>query len=131
MSAISPFSSSRDFQVWEYQVSHGHLLIRSPKSPGTLDEPKQTTNVDLHFWGVDYFELPRMLRGIEIAAPTREELERIEGLLKVPFLKKQAVGLCSSDRRFVIVAIGYTVKENQWDIFQSPIEFRSQFRREL
>src|SRR6266481_9193362 len=77
MSTFSPFSSSRAFQVWEYQVSHGHLLIRSPRSPGTLDEPKQTTNVDLHFWGVDYFELPGILSGIEIVMPTREEVERL------------------------------------------------------
>src|SRR5258707_12482008 len=77
MSTFSPFSSSRAFQVWENEVSHGHLLIRSPRSPGTLDEPKQTTNVDLHFWGVDYFYITGILTCVEIVMPTGQEVERL------------------------------------------------------
>jgi hypothetical protein len=39
---------SRRFQLWEYRVSHGSLLVRSPKGPDA------TTNVDLVFDGVEY-----------------------------------------------------------------------------
>jgi hypothetical protein len=58
MSAISLLPRSRTFQVWEYQVSHGNLLIRSPQAPASKHSPEQVTNLDLHFFGVDYFELP-------------------------------------------------------------------------
>ena len=128
MSTFSPFSSSRAFQVCEYQVSHGHLLIRSPRSPGTLDEPKQTTNVDLHFWGVDYFELPGILSGIEIVMPTREEVERLGVVVEKQLQPVKVVVLRSGNQRFFVVADGFTVEENQWDIFESPIQFRSHFR---
>jgi len=128
MSTFSPFSSNRSFQVWEYQVSHGRLLIRSPQSPGTLDEPKQTTNVDLHFWGVDYFELPGILRGIEIAPPMEQDVKRIGAILRKRISSVNIVILRSGDQRFFVVADGFEITENQWDIFESPIEFRSHFR---
>jgi hypothetical protein len=37
--------SDRSFQVWAYSVSHGQLLIRSPKSEATPE------NIDLAFVG--------------------------------------------------------------------------------
>jgi hypothetical protein len=109
-------------------VSHGRLLIRSPQSPGTLDEPKQTTNVDLHFWGVDYFELPRILRGIEIAPPMEQDVERIGAILCKRISPVNIVVLRSGDQRFFVVADSFEITENEWDIFESPIEFRSHFR---
>ncbi|SRR5258708_1679220 len=128
MSTFSPFASSRSFQVWEYQVSHGHLLIRSPQSPGTFDEPKQATNVDLHFWGVDYSELPRILRGIEIAPPIEQDVERIGAILRKRISPVNIVVLRSGDQRFFVVADSFEITENEWDLFESPIEFRSHFR---
>ncbi len=61
----TPRTDDRDFEVWEYQISHAQLLIRSPEAPAT-DASERRTNVD--------------------------------------------------------------VSENNWDIFDSPFEFRSQFR---
>jgi hypothetical protein len=40
--------SDRYFQLWEYQVSHGMLLLRSPRSP------EHQTNLDVLFHGVEY-----------------------------------------------------------------------------
>jgi hypothetical protein len=128
MSTFSSFASSRSFQVWEYQVSHGRLVIRSPRSPGTLDEPEQTTNVDLHFWGVDYFELPGILRGIEIAPPMEQDVERIGAILRKRISPVKIVVLRSGNHRFFVVADSFEITENEWDIFESPIEFRSHFR---
>lgn len=40
--------SSRRFQLWEYRVSHGSLLIRSPRCP------QERTNIDVIFDGAKY-----------------------------------------------------------------------------
>jgi hypothetical protein len=104
------------------------LLIRSPRAPATRDEPEQITNLDVHFWGVDYFEIPCVLRGIETVTPTQEEVERIGVILKRRILSDRVVALCSGNQRFLVVADSFTVTENQWDIFESPIQFRSHFR---
>jgi hypothetical protein len=128
MSAISLLPSSRTFQVWEYQVSHGNLLIRSPQAAACKHSPEQVTNLDLHFFGVDYFELPRLLKGVDIVTPTEAELERLRHILEKQLSPLIVTVLLSGIHRFPIVAAAVKVTENQWDIFESPIEFRSQFR---
>jgi hypothetical protein len=45
--------TDRAFQLWEYKVSHGSLLIRSPKGP------EISTNIDLVCVGVEYPAAPR------------------------------------------------------------------------
>jgi hypothetical protein len=52
MSATYP---DRRFQLWEYRVSHGSLLIRSPKGPDA------EMNIDLVFSGVEFVACPRTL----------------------------------------------------------------------
>ncbi len=128
MSTSPPLSSSREFQVWEYQVSHGHLLVRSPQKPASQRSPEQTTNFDLHFWGVEYLELPRQLKGIEIASPNQTDVSRIEAILARPVAPESVTVLLSGGCRFIVVSSGLKVSENEWDSFESPIEFRSLFR---
>jgi hypothetical protein len=36
--------------------------------------------------------------------------------------------LASGGKRFPVVAASFSLSENDWDIFESPFEFRSQFR---
>ncbi len=120
--------SDRTFKIWEYQVSHGQLLIRSPKAPATNAAPERTTNIDLAFVGVEYMALPRVFRGLELSDPTREELKQLELLLGRPLEPENVRMLVSEGRRFSVVASSFTVSENDWDIFESPFEFRSQFR---
>ena len=51
---------NRNFQLWEYHVSHGSLLIRSPK------RGEDTKNIDIVFAGVEYMALPRHLKSVEL-----------------------------------------------------------------
>ena len=60
--------------------------------------------------------------------PTQEELERIGAILEEQLSPEKAVVLYSQNQRFFVVADGVKISENQWDIFASPIEFRSHFR---
>jgi hypothetical protein len=127
MSTASLLPSNRAFQVWEYQVSHANLLIRSPQKPASVNGPAQTTNIDIHFQGVDYFALPRQLHGLEFGAATQEDIEYLQRLLGKQIAAAGVHILLSEGRRFEVVADAVSVTENDWDIFDSPIQFRSQF----
>jgi hypothetical protein len=128
MSRSTRATSDRVFKVWEYQVSRGQLLIRSPKAPATGSAPERLTNVDLVCVGVEYMSLPRLLRGVELVQPSREEVEQLESLLGRQIEAGSVRILASEGKRFPIVAASFSLSENDWDIFESPFEFRSQFR---
>jgi hypothetical protein len=121
-------TKGRAFQVWEYQVSLGQLLVRSPGSTATGDEAERRTNVDLTFFGVEYMALPRHLGDIEVSSSTKDEARELEALLGKPLSAEKLHILISKGRRFPVVAESLTISENEWDIFDSPFEFRSQFR---
>jgi hypothetical protein len=104
----------RTFQLWEYLVSHGSLLVRSPQAEGVK------TNVDIVCTGVEYIEVPRFLRGLEIKEPRPEELQRLGDVLGKPLLPSSICILASGAHRFAIVAASFKVDENENDIFDSP-----------
>jgi hypothetical protein len=122
--------SDRTFKIWEYQISHGQLLIRSPKAPATSTSPEFLTNVDLVCLGVEYMAIPRILNGLELLEPTPAEIQNIEGLLDRKIDSANIKILFSGRKRFPIVASSVSFSENDWDIFESPFQFRSQYRAE-
>jgi hypothetical protein len=125
---LTPQRSDRTFKVWEYQVSHGQLLIRSPKAPATGTSPELLTNVDLVCLGVEYMAVPRVLRGLELASPSSDEIQYLESLLGRTVPTDGIKVLVSDGKRFSVVASSFSWSENDWDIFESPFEFRSQHR---
>jgi hypothetical protein len=124
----NPRIDDRIFKVWEYQVSHGQLLIRSPKSPATGESPERLTNIDLVCLGVEYLALPRIIRGLELTSATPQELRDLASVLGRPLDAESVRILLSAGKRFPVVAATFSLSENDWDIFESPFEFRSQFR---
>lgn len=106
----------RTFQLWEYRVSHGSLLIRSPIGPGV------TTNIDIICVGVEYLAVPRFLRNMQIVEPTADELCVLEEILAKPLMLTATRIFTVSDKRFPIVAAGFKIDENENDIFDSPFE---------
>jgi hypothetical protein len=78
------YSEDRIFKVWEYQVSHGELLIRSQKSPATEALVERVANVDIVFVGVEYMAVPRVFRGLEIHLAMSSERRDLEALLDKP-----------------------------------------------
>lgn len=120
--------SERDFQVWEYQVAHGQLLIRSPKSVRLGQAPG--TNLDLYFVGVKYIGVPRHLHGIQLLSPTTEEIQQMETLLGVSVPPSEIMILGSEGQRFAIVAIGLEASENDWDLNETCLDCRARSRLE-
>ena len=105
----------RSFQVWDYRVSHGSLLIRSPKGP------RFEHNIDLVFVGVDYLSIATILRGVALEQGSQEELAAT-GFAWIGSPGK-VYALTSANRRHLIAAAGCRVDENDGDIFDTPSEF--------
>jgi len=105
--------SPRDFQTWAYRVSHGELLIRSPKTSS------ETKNIDLIFVGVEYMSLPRFFSGIEVVEPSDEERRQVTRTLgeRQP---GQVYVLLSEGRRHLICAGFFKVMETDLDLFETP-----------
>ena len=113
---MSTFKSARTFQCWEYRVSHRQLLIRSPRALET------TTNFDIAFYGVKFFELATSIKGIELGAASSGDRARVGG--KCRELRDDDTVYClqSEAQRFFVVATGHIISENTMDIFQSPFD---------
>lgn len=107
--------ADRRFQLWEYRVSHGALLIRSPKGPET------ETNVDFVFSGVEYIACPRMLRGLELGTVTPEDVDRVTERFGRVVPPDQVFVLVSAGARHLVVATSCVVNENLDDIFGIPL----------
>lgn len=108
------FQSSRQFQLWDYNVSHQQLLLRSPKSQ------EEETNVDLIFHGVEQISLPTSLAGVQIVAQpfdgeiaTRERLSTA-GTVYV---------INSEGKTGWIVAYGCWAFENRVGLFESTLQY--------
>jgi hypothetical protein len=106
--------TERVFQLWEFKVSHGSLLIRSPKGPGIEQ------NIDLICVGVEYLAAPRHLGGLYVEEPTPEEIQGLSQLLGKEVQSSNVRVMVSGDRRFPIVAASFRISENNNDIFDSP-----------
>ena len=105
---------NRRFQIWEYRVSHGSLLIRSPKGPDAA------TNVDLVFAGVEYISCPRMMRGLELVSARSVDAQRAAHEAGPLLATDEVFVLLSAGVRYLVVATSCHVSENTDDIFDSP-----------
>jgi hypothetical protein len=105
----------RRFQLWEYRVSHGFLLVRSPGGPAV---PR---NIDLVFAGVEYMSVPRHLRGIVLehgSAADRAAIRAATCLTE----EGRVYALLAEGRRHLIAATDCKIDENDRDIFDTPFE---------
>ena len=106
----------RDFQLWEYRVSHGSLLVRSPKAGS------YKTNLDLVFSGVEYVASPRHLISLEIDEPTPDEVRHVRECIASNVHLEYVTILVAEGRRHFVVAAGLQVSENDMGIFDSPFD---------
>jgi hypothetical protein len=112
-----PFCSDRAFQIWDYNVSHGQLLLRSPKSPDIA------MNVDVVLWGVEYVEIASMLQGLEIVSPSSDEVRRVGEALASKADPSGVHCFVSGGRRYLVAAAGFKVLRNDLDLFESSLEY--------
>jgi hypothetical protein len=109
----------RSFQFWEYTVSHGQLLVRSPRVNGF------THNIDVCFYGVEYAALPRFLDGIAMEKPNVEEVRLACDILRKEVIASKIFVLSANQRRHVVIAAKCLISQSTMDIFESPFQIRS------
>jgi hypothetical protein len=107
----------RSFKLWEYRVSHGMLLLRSPK--GT---PIPERNVDIMLAGVDYMDLPADCRTLEIEEASSADVAFAESRMGKPVAQKKVFVFNCDSRRHVVIAVGIKVAETDMDIFETPFK---------
>lgn len=112
-----PFDSDRRFRLWDYNVSHKQMLLRSPKSPEAGD------NLDIVFWGVEYLGLATSLDGVKLAPASTEDHASAEWALGKTLDPSRVYCLISGDQHFIVVAAGFKVLRNDLDIFDSSLEY--------
>lgn len=106
--------TDRAFQLWEYSVSHGSLLIRSPKTPSTSE------NIDLICVGVEYLAVPRHMKGLILSEATPREIKDLSQLVGKELEADRVRVIVSDGKRFPIVATSFRLSANLDDIFFSP-----------
>lgn len=106
----------RSFQFWRYRVSHGELLVRSPR------DDAHPRNIDLMFFDVEYVDLPRFLHGLEIDDPEDADMARAQERLGKHVELRTVTILKSLERRYMVIAAVMKVVESDMDIFDNPFE---------
>jgi hypothetical protein len=105
----------RRFQLWEYRVSHGGLLIRSPKGPN------EVVNVDLVFDGVEFISCPRMMPGIRLDTAGADDILHVQNAGHEIGPADEVFVLVSRGFRHLVVASSLRMNEHDGDIFDSPL----------
>jgi len=114
---MSPLTAGREFQFWEYRVSHGMLLIRSPRSE------THPQNCDVMFAGVQYVALPRHLGPISIAEErSPKQLIEFESLLgREAYVSDKVFVVRTSNNDFVVIAANCMIRLTDYDLFESGL----------
>jgi hypothetical protein len=107
-------TKGREFQLWEYYVSHGSLLIRSPAGPGF------ETSIDIICVGVEYLAAPRHLGEITVSKASEAEIGKLEEILDKKLSPSRVWALQGSHQSSLVVAAALTVREHRGNIFESP-----------
>ncbi len=115
MTLLSEIDPTRHFQLWEYHVSHGTALVRSPRGGD------ETNNIDIMLFGVEYLALPRHLDAVLLERGSADDLRRTEELLGREVDPERVWALTSAGVRHLVVAAKVDVRETSMDIFDSPL----------
>ena len=107
-------TKGRVFQLWEYHVTHGRLLIRSP------GVKEGENNLDMIFYGVEFVSLCRFLKEVsvhEASLAKRKAIERALGKEIEPPIR--AWVLRHSAGEAFIVGVQMEINENSDEFMKS------------
>ena len=118
---VLDLSKNREFNIWEYHVSHGSLLLRSPKRENF------DTNVDIIFAGVEYISGPTILGFLEFSKPTEAERSLVGKAINTRMngctLWAWNTEWNTKSARLLIAGGWFKICENAYPIVSSPFEF--------
>jgi len=118
---MDQFSSTRDFQIWDFYISFGQLLLRSVGNGESAD----SKNIDITFRGVFYLDIPATLSGVELDIATDDELAHLAARTGTPQdptgQYHQYFVLVSKGNRYYVGAMDIHVGENTLDMMETSI----------
>lgn len=118
------YESERPFNVYDYLISHGQLLIRSDKNKGFDD------NIDIIFFSTDYIQIPTYMRGLslrKIPKPTGPIIGLPDNLQS-----SDDIYQVESERQKHYVVAGFVrIFSNQLDLGQSSLGFEESGRENV
>ena len=121
MTLSLPLKKDRVFQLWHYTVSHGNLLIRSPKGSDSICG-NNINNFDLYFTGVMYICSPRFFMGMEISesldVPDDMNIKAV--IEKYP--NKTVYKIISMENEYYIIGQICLIEENDLDHMEDKID---------
>ncbi len=109
------YKSDREFKLWDYNVSHQQLLLRSPRTGD------QTANIDVLFWGVAFVRVPTVLQGLDVQLENDSVRSDEQGF---------TFSLTSEGKTFSVVASGCKVLKNELEVFDSSLVYFDRDRDE-
>jgi hypothetical protein len=112
------FTSTRQFKLWDYNISHRQLLLRSPQTRNTPE------NTDILWWGVVLISLPSVLNGLTLRVATADESTR--RLSEFQFGLNHQVHVYVVETTIgdaFVIAAGCKVLTNNMDIFESSLVY--------
>jgi hypothetical protein len=117
---MASFTSARDFQLWDYSVSHAQLLVRSAS-----DERDSTSrNVDVVFSGVFYLDTVDLFHGVQIEAASNVEVAEMERRCGVTEDEGHRYFVVrSGNRHNIFGAAFYRVTENSLHPGKTSLDF--------
>ncbi|MDR1427424.1 MAG: hypothetical protein LBJ08_06670 [Bifidobacteriaceae bacterium] len=106
----------RKFQTWQFTVSLGSLLVRSPRgSDGQF-------NVDIMFRGVRYMALPLLFpRGLEVSRGDASDYAVVAAAVGDVVEPQKVFALVSDGRRYLVDAVVCVVDENDLEFSESRL----------
>jgi len=111
---MKDLTKNREFNVWEYHVSHGSLLLRSPKRENV------DTNIDIVFTGVEYICGPSILGVIDFSSPTETELRVVFDAIANKMERCTLWAWNTKSSRLLIAGLSFEINENKHEITSSP-----------
>jgi len=101
----------RDFQIWEYLVSHGQLLLRSTKNN------EQSTQVDVLFKDIAFIQMPTTFSGLRILRSEWSQVSPSDSLGKLGSVGRYPYLVSGSNWTGLVVAGAVAWIEDDLDYF--------------
>lgn len=107
-------SKNRKFKLWFYHVTHGEILLRSPKNEHF------DTNIDIYMSGVEYLDIPNDLGNISFEDSTQKDIDYLYERTHRHFSDKSVYVIITNDIRYYIVAHNLYFYENDLEFLEIP-----------
>lgn len=125
---MASFSSDRFFTVFDFNVSHSQLLLRSQKSEGIQN------NIDIIFFGVRFLHIPSSIWGISVEDVTNDPatLNELGNCLdQTGFPAAKVFAIKTKNVQYYVIGGFFKVYQNQLEFHETSLGVLEYIGREF